>query len=54
MNYIVERMWMVIGNTPVSANSLTDAIKKAEQLPLPVNTEPVPETARVVDAYMIN
>lgn len=54
MKYLVERMWMVIGNTPVVADTLSNAMAKAETLPLPTETEALPDTARIIDAYLIN
>lgn len=54
MKYIVERMWMVIGNTSVDADTPKEAVTIAENMPLPTIVENVEDTARVVDVYQVN
>ena len=54
MKYVVERMWMVIGNTTVDAANPKEAVVIAEDMPLPTVVENVEDTARVVDVYQVN
>jgi len=54
MKYVIERMWMVVGNTTVEATTAREAAEIALAMPLPTATENVDDTARVVDIYQVN
>jgi len=54
MNYVVERMWMVVGNTPVQADTAREAAELVLEMPLPTVVENVDDTARIVDVYQVN
>jgi len=54
MNYVVERMWMVVGNTSVVADTPREAAEIVLNMPLPTVTEAVEDTARIVDVYHVN
>jgi hypothetical protein len=54
MKYVVERMWMVVGNTTVEADTPREAAEIALTISLPTTTEIVADTARVVDVYQVN
>lgn len=54
MNYVVERMWMVVGNTSVVADTAREAAELVLEMPLPTIVENVDDTAKVVDVYQVN
>ncbi len=54
MNYVVERMWMVVGNTSIVADTPRQAAELVLEMPLPDIVENVDDTARVVDVYQVN
>jgi hypothetical protein len=54
MKYIIERMWMVVGNTTVEADTPREAAEIVLNMPLPTVTEAVEDTARIVDVYHVN
>ncbi len=54
MNYVVERMWMVVGNTSIVADTPCQAAELVLEMPLPTIVENVDDTAKVVDVYQVN
>lgn len=57
MKFVVERMWMVIGNDTVEADSAIDAAMIVEdnpdEYPLSKTPEVIPDSERIVNVYMV-
>ncbi len=53
MKYVVERMWMVVGNNTIDAHSPHEAAARVEDLPVPEEAELVEGTERVVNVYLV-
>ena len=57
VKYIVERMWMVVSNDIVEANTAIDAAMIVEDnprdYPLPENPEVIRGSERIVNIYMV-
>lgn len=53
MKYVVERMWMVVGNDTIEAGSGREAAALVEEMPVPEEAELVEGTERVVNVYLI-
>lgn len=57
MKFVVERMWMVIGNDIVEAESAIDAAMIVEdnpdEYPLSENPEVIPDSERIVNVYTV-
>ena len=57
MKFVVERMWMVIGNDTVEAESAIDAAMivkdNPDEYPLSENPEVISDSERIVNVYMV-